>query len=465
VKRNRNSLIRAILLILLMTNSGIIQAIQYYFDHPVEFVQDQIGANPEKEQQQMLKALVNHRYIAVKSGHGIGKSATEAWAILWFLFTHPHAKAPCTAPTGHQLDDILWPEVGKWLDKSNFKSAFEHTKTKLYMRGHEKTWFAVPRSCSVPENLQGFHGDHVLFVVDEASGVPKEIMEVIEGALTNEGSHLLMCGNPTQITGTFFDAFHRDRALYKTFTFNGELSKLVSPDYCERVALKFGRESDVYRVRVLGDFPRGNPDALIRLDEVEPAVNRKGVTDEGPIELGVDPARYGDDMSVICSRKGAKVFPFDEFGGINTTRLTGEVSKRVKELRKKFNYKETIRVKVDDTGIGAGVTDQLELIAGNEDINIEVCPINFGWEGNSDYAKYAGVMWGHIKDILSEISIPEDAELISQLTSRKYTLAIDGRIVLEKKEEMKRRKLPSPDKADAIALAFDDGKTRSWGLA
>lgn len=436
-----------------MAASNLLHAINYYYSHPVHFVEDFIGVKPELEQAAILNSLVTNNHVAIKSGHGIGKTAVEAWSILWFMTTRPDCKVPCTAPTGHQLEDILWPEVGNWLNKSPvLKSLFVMTKTKLYMAGHEESWFAVPRSCSVPENLQGFHGREILFVVDEASGVPTEIMEVIEGALTNKGAHLLMAGNPTQISGTFFDAFNRDRALYKTFTFNAEKSRLVSPDYCARIATKFGRESDVYRVRVLGEFPRGNPDALIRLEEIEPAIDRK-VSGGGVIEIGVDPARYGDDMSVICTRRGLRCLGFDEFSGINTTRLVGEIARKVKELRKEFEFTDMITVKIDDTGVGGGVTDQLETVAG--ELNVEVIPVNFGSvSDDDDYMNKSADLWGNLKKILPEISIPDDPEMIAQLTSRKYGVHIDGKVKLEKKEDMKKRGLKSPDKADALALAF-----------
>jgi hypothetical protein len=453
-----------------MQSNEIIQALNFYYSNPVAFVQDIIGANPEPEQAAFLSAMVDHRFITIKSGHGIGKSAGESWAALWFMRTRPNAKVACTAPTGHQLDDVLWPEIGKWLKKSLLNGAFEYLKTKLWMKGYEETWFCVPHSCSKPENLQGMHGENMFFIVDEASGVPKENFEVIEGALTNEGAYLLLAGNPTLITGTFYDSFHRDRKLYKTFTFNAETSKLVSPDYCERIALKFGKESDVYLVRVLGDFPRGNPDSLIRLDEIEPAINRK-VEEGGIIEIGVDPARYGNNMSVICSRRGRKCLGFKEFSGINTPRLTGEVSLVVKELRKEYDYyemdKETwtrkmkkIRVKVDDTGIGGGVTDQLQLV--EESMGIEVIPVNNGGKSyDPDYFNKGAQLWGNIKNILPEISIPDDDELIMQFTGRKYRInPADGTIMLERKEDMEKRGLVSPDKADALSLAFSDETRR-----
>jgi hypothetical protein len=404
--------------------------------------------------------MTGHTAIAVRSGHGIGKTAVEAWAILWFLTLHMYSRVPCTAPTGHQLDDVLWPEVNYWLQRSIFRDALVWSKTRLAVRGHEESWFAVPRSANKPENLQGFHAEHCMFVVDEAPGVEQEIMDVVEGALTNAGARLLMCGNPTKLSGTFYNAFHKDRRLYRTFAFSSIDSPLVSEEYAQRIADKYGVESDVYRVRVLGKFPKGTPDTFIRLDAVEGAVTRE-VKPEGPYQIGVDPARYGDDSSVICYRRGYHVFPLEGFHGINTTRLAGEVARLVREIRETDPDSGTITVNVDDTGVGGGVTDQLEEY--ERELDIEVMPQSFGGAGDEDYDDQAAAMWGYIKELLPELDLPDDQELVSELTTRKYTVKPNGKIKLERKEDMKKRGLTSPDHGDALALCLwesDSGSIR-----
>ena len=426
-------------------------AVNHYLDHPADFVVDVIGAEPTPQQAQVLNALAHNTAVAVKSGHGIGKTSVEAWAVIWFLVLHPYAKVPCTAPTGHQLDDILWPELNYWLGKSRVKGILEWTKTRLSVNGYNETWFSVPRSANLPENLQGFHAKHVLFVIDEASGVDQAIMDVVEGALTNDGARLLMCGNPTKLSGTFYDAFHKDRSLYRSFSFSAEDSPLVSAEYCARIAQKYGRESDVYRIRVLGEFPKGTPDTLIRLDEVLQAVSRD-VQPEGPWQIGVDPARYGDDSSVICYRHGFKVFEPLSFHGINTSRLSGEVARLVKDIRRDYPEAGIIQVLIDDTGVGGGVTDQLDELT--FELDIDVLPQNFGGSGDDDSDDQAAAMWSRIKDMLMEIDLPDNQELISQLTTRKYQVKPNGKIKLERKEDMKRRGLPSPDFADALALCL-----------
>ena len=173
----------------------------------------------------------------------------------------------------------------------------------------------------------------------------------------------------------------------------------------------------------------------------------------------MDPARYGNDSSVICIKRGLEILPFVSFHGINTTRLTGEVVRIVKDIRKKQDEKEKgieIEIRVDDTGIGGGVTDQLEEQAENDPtLNIDIIPVNNGSPAtDEDFFNLGAQSWGDMKEALKTISIPDDPELISQLTTRKYKIRPDGRIQLEEKDRMKARGVPSPDRADALALTI-----------
>lgn len=437
-----------------MSGSAVALELSRYIEDPVAFVREIIGAEPDPDQCQVLEAIGKHAAVAVKAGHGVGKTAIEAWVILWFIFTRPLARVPVTAPTLHQLDDILWPEVAKWLARSKIKGLLAWHKTRLAFIGFEETWFAVPRTASVPENLQGFHAEHVLFVVDEASGMKQELMEVVEGALTNDGARLLMAGNPTQLSGTFHAAFHRDRELYRTFTFSSESSPRVARAYIERMAKKYGRDSDVFRVRVLGEFPRGGSDDFIPLSLIEAAVGREVRFDPTDLwKIGVDPARFGDDESVIAAVCGPHVDPLRGFYGLNGPSLAGEVARLVREIRKR-GYSGTIPVRVDETGVGASCFDQLELEA--KELGIDPVPVSFGGIGDEDHSNTAAALWGQVKRDLPMMQLPDDDDLVAQLSCRKYGIERDGRIRLERKEDMKKRGLSSPDRADALALAWGD---------
>ena len=156
------------------------------------------------------KALVDHDRIAIRSGHGVGKSAFEAWTILWFQSCHFPAKLPVTAPTGHQLRDILWAELAKWWRRMKthapeLAQEFEWKTEVFELKSHPRESFAVART-SRPENpeaFQGFHSENLMFLGDEASGIAEEVYVVGEGALSTKGAKVLLCGNPTRTRGSF----------------------------------------------------------------------------------------------------------------------------------------------------------------------------------------------------------------------------------------------------------------------
>ncbi len=283
--------------------------IRHYIRHPVDFVKDQFGVTPDDWQGDALNALAKHDQVAVRSGHGVGKSTTEVWSKYWFLFTRPHARVPCTAPGRPQLEDVLWPESAKWLQNSKIAPFFRWTKTKVYFVGYEETWFATMRTAAKPENMQGFHGDHMLWILDEASGLEDEITEVIEGSLTGgTDNKILMCGNPTQLSGLFHRAFHREADLWRGMKISCLDSPRVSKTYIEKMR-RFGEDSDIYRVRVLGEFPRGGMDTFLVYGDVQKATYR--VIPEGvPVEMGLDVARFGcfDDKTEILTDEGWKFF-------------------------------------------------------------------------------------------------------------------------------------------------------------
>ena len=271
-------------------------AVLFYADHPVEFVEDIIGAKPDEEQANILRSLAENPMTAVRSGHGIGKSAVQAWAIIWFICTRPYPKIPCTAPTQHQLYDILWAEVSKWL-RSNpaLQREITWTQERVYMTGAKEEWFAVARTSNTPDALQGFHSENLLFIIDEASGVDDKVFEPVLGALSTEGARLLMCGNPTQLQGFFYDAFHKNRAEYHTIHVDDRNSPRVSQEYIDRIRTMYGEDSDVFRVRVAGDFPKSEKDVFIPLSMVEKSINTDWKEPEKPLSCLLYTSDAADD--------------------------------------------------------------------------------------------------------------------------------------------------------------------------
>ena len=428
------------------------QECTHYRQYPIAFVRRVLHVEPDEQQCRFLMAVADSDTVAAKSGHGTGKTACFAWLVLWFLSLYEDARVVVTAPTQRQLMDILWPEVRKWLDASELTQIIAWSATRVSMRGREQTWFATARTSNKPENMQGFHAKHLMILADEAPGIQQDTMEAIEGARTSEGSRIVLAGNPTKLSGTFYDAFHKMRSFYHTLSMSSEVSRNVSPDYCDRLARKYGKDSDVYRVRVLGDFPRAEPDVFITLDRVEAAVVREGVDPSGTIAIGCDPARFGDSESVIYWRQGYVVHDPVVMTGMDTTWTAGEVARLCRRIRSELKYGPKIDVMIDETGLGAGVVDMLRLQ--ERELWINIVPVNFGGAGDEEcYDTATRLLWG-IREALGDMKLPDDDDTVAQLSTRKYRVMPNGKIKLESKEEMRRRRVASPDRADALGLCF-----------
>ena len=438
------------------------EAINFYIDHPVEFAIDILKVQPTLEQQAVMNDVAKFPMVSVKSGHGVGKSALESWIIWWYISTRPYPKILCTAPTKHQLHDILWAEVSKW--KRNSKSLdkdFEWTSEKIYLKGSQEEWFAIARTSNKPDALQGTHAEHVLIIIDEASGVPDIVFEPVLGSMSTIDAKLLMCGNPTQLAGFFYESHTTKRELYKTHTIDGSKCERVDKNYVQTIIDMFGKDSDVYRVRVAGEFPKANPDSFIGLDMIR--TEKKVIDIVESIDLGVDVARYGDDESVVATTYNkSQVERLNVFKHNDTMKLTGQIVNIIKMLNLKYPS-IIVRVKIDCDGLGVGVYDRLKEVIVEKNLKAKAIECHFGGKGGKvnydepiEYYNSTGIMWGTLRSKLknNEITIPNNEELIKQITNRKYFINSDGTIKLERKEDMKKRNVHSPDRADAVVLSL-----------
>lgn len=446
------------------------EAILYYADHPVEFVEDLLHVTPDPKQAAILRSVSENQMTSVRSGHGIGKSAVEAWAVIWFMATRPFPKIPCTAPTQHQLFDILWAEVSKWLRNNKaLEREIVWTKEKVYMKQYPEEWFAVARTASKPDALQGFHADDILYIIDEASGVDDRVFEPVLGALSTPGARLLMCGNPTQLSGFFYDSHHKNRSSYATFHVDGRDSSRVSEDFIRTIITMYGEDSDVFRVRVAGDFPKQENDVYIPLPLVEKSIMTDWKEPEHPalIHIGCDVARFGDDKTVIGYKVNEKVTFHKRRSGQDTMKTADDIIELGETLVRRYKYKKTIPVKVDDSGVGGGVVDRLRQIQRGQPERfwwLDVIPVIFGQRINHDfYHDSTSYMMSIVRNLLMpytedgkpkpvELILPNDNDLIGQLSTRKYGMTEQSKIRVESKDAMKKRGLRSPDEADCVLL-------------
>ena len=446
------------------------ESILYYSNHPVEFVEDIIGAKPDAAQAKILQSVADNQMTSVRSGHGVGKSTVEAWAVIWFMLTRPFPKIPCTAPTQHQLFDILWAEISKWLRHSQgLSSALIWTKEKLYLKDHPEEWFAVGRTASTADALQGFHAEHLLYIIDEAPGVSDKIFEPVLGSLSTPNAKLLMCGNPSQLSGFFYDSHHKNRANYQTFHIDGRSSSRVSPEFVQAIIQMYGEDSDVFRVRVAGEFPLQADDIFIPLSLVERSIMTEFAPRARPLQvhIGCDVARFGDDKTVIGYKVDEQVRFYKKRQGQDTMQTADDIVLLGEKLVRRYQLAEPIPVKVDDGGVGGGVVDRLRQLKRNEPERLwwlSVYPVIFGQRiKHKYYYDSTTYMMAVVKRLLQpfnadgtpkpvELILPDDGDLVAQLSGRKYFLTENSRIRVESKKEMKKRNRPSPDEADCVLL-------------
>ena len=438
---------------------------------PCLFAQEVLGATPTDQQWEASKALVARRRVSIRSGHGTGKSTFMAWCVLWFLACYFPAKVPATAPTSHQLEDVLWSEIAKWHRVLKERvpvlgEQFEWSSGAFRMKTAPNESFSVARTSRPerPEALQGFHAEHILFLIDEASGVADNVFEVAEGALSTDGAFVVMAANPTRQSGYFFDSHHKMRGAWAALHWNGEDSPRVSREYIANMKKKYGERSPVYKVRVLGEFV-GASDGVISLELCESARIREVEAIHSARTIwGVDVARFGDDSSALAKRKGnVQLEPVKEWWGKDTMQLAGLIKAEWDGTPEK---QRPASINVDVIGIGAGVVDRLKEqglpvvgvnVAEAEAVNAD-SPRNTKGEPVRQFNRLRDELWWKSREWLEakDCKLCDDDELIAELTTPTYTILSNGLIKVEGKPEMKARGVKSPNRADAWNNTFAD---------
>lgn len=436
-------------------------------DNPVRMVEDLFGIHPDEWQAEALMSLATEDRVAIRSGHGVGKSALMSWAILWWMFTRYPCKVACTAPTSHQLNDVLWGEIAKWIGMlpDSWRDLINVKSERVELISNPLESFAVARTArkEQPEAFQGFHSENMLFIVDEASGVEDVIFEVGSGSMSTKGAKTLMAGNPTRVTGYFHDAFHKMRTNWHTIQVNCETSKMVNPEWVEAMRRQYGQDSDIYRVRVLGEFPRGDDNAVIPLYLVEEAIGRDVEPNEGKVIWGVDVARFGGDKSALAKRcKNTVLEPIKTWQGKDLMQTVGII---VREYEDTPHDKRPDMILVDSIGLGSGVVDRLrEQGYPARGINVAESP-----SVDSDkYARLRDELWWKLREWLEsrDCLLPDQQDLVGDLTTPTFEILSSGKIKIESKSDIKKRLPRSPDLADALCLTFavSDRKFRSVPL-
>jgi hypothetical protein len=390
--------------------------------------------------------------IAVASGHGVGKTAACAWLILWAMSTAPDMRGVVTASTEMMLTTRLRAELRKWFRLFRAAAFFELTATALLpVDGNRDTWRVdlVPWNANRPESFAGLHnaGRRILCIQDEASAIDRVIWDTIQPITTDRDAEVvwLAFGNPLHPEGPFRDCF-AEGTDWITRHIDSRSVPITNKVEFQRWIAAYGEDSDFVLARVRGIFPRQAFNRFISPDVVDAAMQRDAEMSSDPLVMGVDVARFGDDMSVIYMRKGmdARTYPPMKFRNLSLDRLEDKVVELCAVNRVEMVF-------VDGTGVGGGLVDHLQRR------RLNVYDVQFGRKADQRRERYANKraeIWGIMKDKLQYLSLPRDSELREQLIGPEFTLNSRDEILLEPKDSMKRRGVASPDIADALACTF-----------
>jgi len=441
-------------------------------EDPVWFSEEILKTPLWEREREILLALKNHNEVAVRSCNAAGKSYTAARAVHWWLLGHPDSIVLTTAPTGRQVREVLWREIKEAVMNKPIYPPNSILETKINLGNR---WFALGLSTDHPDQFQGFHSPYLLVIVDEASGVEDYIFEAIDGL---KPTKILLIGNPLRNTGRFANAFKehgtvkikisafdtpnlkasgfdsfdkfRDAWTKEGIKFFENKNKVVIPGLITlndviKFASRYGIESDVFRVRVLGEFPKAEAESFYSIDEINQAMNREvEVLPPWEKKMGVDIARYGDDRTVFVIRQMEKVLRKEVFVHQDLMVITGYILKIAREEEIKPE-----NIFIDAIGMGVGVVDRLK----EQGWDVNGVNTSLPAEDKEHYANLRAELAGKVKEWLKTGQLLKDDDFF-EIVNIKYKFTSKGQLQLESKEDMKKRGLPSPDVFDALALTF-----------
>ena len=435
-----------------------------YAGKPDKFVHDILGVDLWSKQIDVLRYARDHRRVVVRSGHGVGKTFVVACLILYWLYAE-QGLVVTTAPTKQHVEDVLWRTLWEIVERAPVKLPGERSKTELKL---SPTWYATGITTDTAESFTGRHHARLLVVIDEAPGVEEHIHLAVSTLTTGAENRLVLIGNPTTTSGTFYEAF-RHAATWKPISIScfdhpnvksGKegIKGAVTKEWIEEKRELWGEHHPFWYSRVLGEFPKISTRGVVPLGWVERAQNAERWQDaldtakdeRYPRVAGLDVARYGDNRTVLIVRQGDAVV---EIRSWTHTTLT-ETSGKVKLLMKELDIKSVV---IDASGIGSGVYDILA------EQGLNVYAFNSGHRAFTpgSFSNRRSELWWHIRQRLEKERLwfpSNDAKqvglLCSDLTAPEYQVLSTGRLQVETKENLLDRNVPSPDYADALVMCF-----------
>lgn len=436
---------------------------------PARFVREVFRAEPDAWQLDALAAVARDPRVVMSACKGPGKSCVLAWIVWWFMATRMDPKVVCLSITADNLRDNLWTELAVWRNRSPLLlAAFDHAGERIASRERPQTWWAsaraFPKAADASEqagSLAGLHGESVLVVLDEVGDYPAGVVAAAEAIFANAGDiKCVAAGNPTSKQGALY-RLARD-PHWTPIRITGDpddpkRSPRIDIEWARGEIAKWGRDNPWVQTNILGEFPRASSDQLIPDDAIDAAAARDLPALWQPTDAmvwGLDPARFGDDEACLMRRQGVLARRAEVWRGLDGNQLGDQVAALINESAKAGAPPDVLFVDVG--GVGASVFDRLRAL-GFDDL---VLPVDFG--GSAQDARHYNKrteMWWRLSEWLKmgAACIPDDPVLRAELAAPRFAFRAAGRqtkLMLESKDEMKRRGVQSPNRADALALTF-----------
>lgn len=393
---------------------------------------------------------------AIGSGHGVGKSAFVAWIILFLMSTRVDTRGAVTASTQFQLEDKTWPELAKWHNLAINKHWFVWTATTFsfaeYPEDKRKNYRTTAASVS-KDNTEAFAGLHnegrtVFVVFDEASGVEGKVWEVAEGALTDGEAFFFAFGNMTKSEGEFVDCFEKHQGLYRTRNIDSRSVSHTNKSALQNIIDKYGIDSDEVKVRIRGLPPMLSLSGFFDPSAVHECMQRKeiAIDHSAGLIMAVDVANKGGDEICIVFRQGwdMRSRKMQVRTNLRHAELRDWVAKVADDMRPDI-------IVIECVGIGIPLCDDLE------DLKYPVHRAYPGGLVRDHYVNNRAEWYAEFRDWVYEplSALPDDPVLYGQMTKLQYFLRkSDGKTLMESKEDIRGRGLPSPDRSDGHMLTF-----------
>ncbi len=433
-----------------------------YRDNPVAFAREVLGvesatrrSDGEPYQFSILADVADYPRVGMRSGHGVGKTAVDGWCIPWWLCTRPMSRVVVLAPEfERQIRSVIFAETRKWVRRAKVKLPLTVLANRVMVEGVGEEWSAIGMSAAgASDRLEGFHAEGgLLLIVDECKGVSQDAFDAVQGALTGfEEARLLVTSVPGGAgAGPFWKAC-QDTERWHMHHVPATDSSIVSPRWVEDRRKDWGEGSPLYECRVLGRFADAGEGVLFPLPLLEAAMGR-GTTELKTAGLGVDVARsVAGDLNVVARCVDGVL------GIVRTWRSpdTMVTTTRVMQLVAETGIRA---LAVDVGGPGGGVHDRLRQLG----YDSRGVGFGAGADENTRFRNRRAELFWRLREGLEKglVSLADDDEVRADLSALRYAFNPDGRIQIESKDEVRARLGRSPDRGDALALAYSVASPR-----